>query len=359
MKTAIVILNWNTRELLDRFLPSLLQSVEGKDAEVIVADNASTDGSRELLSDRFPQVRTIGLDNNYGFTGGYNRALGELSGSKYFVLINSDIEVNAGWLEPLVEWMDTHPQCGACAPKILAWKDRDRFEYAGAAGGFVDLLGIPYCRGRILGLTEKDSGQYDTPCRVLWGSGACLMVRADIWKQMGGLDERFFAHMEEIDLCWRMQLSGHEVWSVPASKVWHVGGATLAAGSPKKIELNFRNGLLMLENCLPGTVGPCVSRIVLILRMIIDRLIQVGYFISGRSDAARAVSHAHRAFRQLRKGIGPVSGTAGKVNGTGPNSRTAGKVNGTGPNSRTAGKVAGYGGLVFFKYIRRKFSHAS
>ena len=203
MKTAIVILNWNTKGYLQAFLPGLIASTEGMDAEVIVADSASTDGSLEMLFHEFPSVRQIRLDRNYGFTGGYNRALAQVE-AEYFVLINSDIEVPEDWLKPLVAWMDTHPKCGACGPKLLSWHDRTRFEYAGAAGGLLDRYGYPFCRGRVMKKLEKDEGQYDTPADVFWVSGACLMVRSRLWKKLGGLDDRFFAHMEEIDLCCRL-----------------------------------------------------------------------------------------------------------------------------------------------------------
>ena len=195
MKTAVVILNYNTRDYLKKFLPGLIASCQGLDAQVIVADNASKDGSVALMQERFPQVPLIVLEENYGFTGGYNRALAQVE-ADYYVLINSDIEVPKDWLKPLVEWMDSHPLCGACGPKLISYQQRDTFEYAGAAGGRLDKYGYPFCRGRILQKVEKDHGQYDEPADVLWCSGACLMVRASVWKALGGLDERFFAHME-------------------------------------------------------------------------------------------------------------------------------------------------------------------
>ena len=216
MKTAVVILNWNTRDFLGKFLPPLLDSMpEG--AEVIVADSASDDGSRELLASRFPQVRTILLDQNYGFTGGYNRAFEAVCAMEggeemeYFVLINSDIEVSKGWIEPLVSWMDTHKDCAACAPKLHSYFEKDSFEYAGAAGGHLDRFGYPFCRGRVMKKVEKDCGQYDSPSDVFWATGACLMVRRSAYSGIGGLDARFFAHMEEIDLCWRLQLEGWRI----------------------------------------------------------------------------------------------------------------------------------------------------
>ena len=253
MKTAVVILNWNTEGFLKEFLPCLLHSVEKvAGAEVIVADNASTDGSLRTMQELFPQVRTIAFEKNYGFTGGYNNAFKEID-SEYFVLINSDIEVTEDWLGPLVDWMDNHPECGACAPKLHSWQEKEKFEYAGAAGGYIDLFGYPFCRGRVLSRLETDKGQYDMPTDVFWATGACLMVRSSVYRDLGGLDDRFFAHMEEIDLCWRMQLEGYKVTVVPQSVVYHVGGGTLPATSPFKLYLNFRNNLLMLENNLART----------------------------------------------------------------------------------------------------------
>jgi len=259
MITAIVILNWNGKEFLERFLPGLLSSVnqdpsvpsEAPD-QVIIADNASTDGSLEMLGDKFPGVKVLSFTQNYGFTGGYNKALSEIE-ADYFVLINSDIEVTDGWLYPLTEWMDLHEDCAACAPKLLSWYQRDTFEYAGAAGGWIDYYGYPFCRGRVLKMVETDEGQYDLPADVLWATGACLMVRASVWKELNGLDERFFAHMEEIDFCWRCRLNGWKVNVVPRSVVYHLGGGTLPNDSPWKLFLNYRNNLLMLSNNLAKT----------------------------------------------------------------------------------------------------------
>lgn len=320
MRTAVVILNWNTRDYLMKYLPPLLSSV-GEDACVIVADNASTDGSQEAVLEHFPAVRLLRFDRNYGFTGGYNRAfkavceLPEASGMEYFVLINSDIEVTPGWLSPLVEWMDGHPDCAACGPKLHSCQDRDSFEYAGAAGGFLDRFGYPFCRGRVLKRVEKDQGQYDTPADVFWATGACLMVRRDDFMREGGLDDRFFAHMEEIDLCWRLQLEGRRVCTVPRSLVYHLGGGTLPNDSPWKLKLNYRNNLLMLSNNLAKTyaleysgrhtprkaASAACSRAsrTIFLRMLLDCCSALVYLLGGKAGCFKAVIQAHREYRAL------------------------------------------------------------
>ena len=313
MKTAVVILNWNTRDYLHRFLPGLIASTEGMDAEVIVADNASTDGSLELLGKEFPQIRRIPLDRNYGFTGGYNRALAQVQ-ADYFVLINSDVEVPRGWLQPLVAWMDSHPKCGACGPKLLSLTDRSAFEYAGAAGGLLDRYGYPFCRGRMMSLVEKDNGQYDSPADVFWVSGACLLVRSRLWKRLGGLDDRFFAHMEEIDLCWRIQLAGYTVSVVPESCVYHLGGGTLPNDSPVKLRFNYRNNLLMLENNLAksfrsqgysvdGALGKARRRI--LVRMLLDGVSATHYLITRKWSSYKAVVRAHAEYWRLRRKPSP------------------------------------------------------
>ena len=318
MKTAVVILNWNTKGFLEEFLPALVSSVEKVDgAEVVVADNASTDGSMEMMAEKFPQIRTLIFEKNLGFTGGYNRAFREV-GSEYFLLINSDIEVNDGWLQPLVDWMDSHPGCGACAPKLHSWQEKQKFEYAGAAGGYMDILGYPLCRGRVLKMLETDHGQYDTPKDVFWATGACLLVRSSVYKELGGLDDRFFAHMEEIDLCWRMQLEGWKVTVVPDSVVYHVGGGTLPASSPFKLFLNFRNNLLMLENNLAKTFaleeyrkGRSLKRAAakgcrraarrIRTRRCLDWLSALVYLFTFNLSSARSVYKAHKEYGKLSR----------------------------------------------------------
>lgn len=318
MKVAVVILNWNTEGFLRKFLPGLLHSVANVDgAEVVVADNASTDGSMAVMKEYFPEVRTIAFDRNYGFTGGYNKAFNEIE-SEYFVLINSDIEVTDGWLQPLVDWMESHPDCGACAPKLHGWQEKDKFEYAGAAGGYIDRFGYPFCRGRVMKRLETDNGQYDSPADVFWATGACLMTRSSVYRKMGGLDERFFAHMEEIDLCWRMQLEGMKITVVPQSMVYHVGGGTLPAASPFKLFLNFRNNLLMLAGNLGKTTalrlykegmsidtaaakGYRKASRLISFRKWLDRLSAAVYMLTFRWEYMKAVGKAHHEFAEMVK----------------------------------------------------------
>ena len=311
MKTAIVILNWNTKDYLRQFLPGVLASCEGEDASVIVADNASTDGSMEMMAAEFSQVRTIALDENYGFTGGYNRALAQVE-AEYYVLLNSDIEVTPGWIAPLRRWLDSHPQCGACGPKLLSYYDHGSFEYAGAAGGYIDAFGYPFCRGRVLKRVQEDHGQYDSPADVFWVTGACLMVRSSVWKQLGGLDDRFFAHMEEIDLCWRMRLAALSVSVVPESVVYHLGGGTLPQDSPWKLELNYRNSLLTMENNLsrqimlegaPPKKAFHIAKRQIFIRKCLDGIASAVYLLQGNPSYFASVWRAHRSYRRLRSSV--------------------------------------------------------
>ena len=329
MKAALVILNWNTKGYLKSFLPALIQSCRalgcdkdgGALAEVVVADSSSTDGSMNFMKEAHPDVLTLPLYKNYGFSGGYNRAFAALEAKgmhpEYYILINSDICVGGNWLAPLVSWMDKHPECGVCGPKLHAlmkigksYVKSSNFEYAGAAGGLLDRYGFPYCRGRVRKKTATDHGQYDEITDVLWITGACMMVRASLWKKLGGLDERFFAHMEEIDFCWRAQLAGYKVTVVPESLVWHLGGGTLPQNSPWKLQLNFRNNLLMLENNLPDTYRTLgfsaekaakKSRNLLAFRRFLDNCARIVYFCTGKLQYARAVSVAHQEWAELRE----------------------------------------------------------
>lgn len=285
--------------MLRDFLPSVvahsvLPGTVGE-AVVYVADNGSTDGSLKLLADAFPTVRTIVFDRNWGFADGYNKAFEQID-AEYAVLLNSDVEVTAGWLLPLVEYMEEHAQVVACQPKLMAYHEKESFEYAGAMGGYIDRYGYPFCRGRIFDTVERDHHQYDADVPLLWATGACLMVRLPIYKEVGGLDGRFFAHMEEIDLCWRMRCRGYEVRSVAGSVVYHVGGATLNAGNPRKTFLNFRNNLLMLYKNLPAGE----LRSVMLVRGLLDYVAAVMFLLKGEWGSAKAVLRARREYRKLK-----------------------------------------------------------
>lgn len=309
MDIAVVILNWNGLGMMQEYLPRVVSRTEafgdhddegGDSAFVVVADNGSTDGSIEWLHSNFPKLEVIELDRNYGFTGGYNRALKEID-ADYYVLLNSDIEVPEKWLEPLFEFMEEHPEVGICQPKIHSITDRDSFEYAGAAGGFIDRYGYPFCRGRILSRIEKDCGQYDEPREVFWATGACMMIRSSLYHHLGGLDESFFAHMEEIDLCWRAKLLGYEVWCVTSSTVYHVGGGTLPNNSPRKLYFNYRNNLLMLYKNLPDKI----RRSRLFARMCLDGASAALYLLTGKWSYLKAVVKAHRDYRKMKAEIDP------------------------------------------------------
>ena len=288
--TAVVILNYNGAEHLRRFLPSVVMHSAG--ADIVVADNGSTDNSAEVVCSIAPQVRWEPLDRNYGFAEGYNRALARLDGYDYFVLLNSDVEVPQGWLAPLVQVLDREGDVAAVAPKILSAQEPQRFEYAGASGGFIDYLGYPFCRGRILQVTEQDSGQYDDAREVFWASGAAFCCRADIFRELGGFCGEYFAHMEEIDLCWCMQLAGWRVMVEPRSHVWHLGGGTLGSDSPHKLYLNHRNNLLMLYRC----ASPLQRAVVAVARPLTDLAAAVSYLLKGNSEGAKAVWRAWRYF---------------------------------------------------------------
>lgn len=300
MDIAVVILNWNGLHMMQTYLPTLLARTTCTGAFVVVADNGSTDGSVDWLKEKYPEVRTICFDRNYGFTGGYNRALREID-ADYYVLLNSDIEVGERWLEPLTSFMEEHPEVGICQPKVLSVAEPDRFEYAGAAGGFIDRYGYPFCRGRILSDVEKDTGQYDEPVECFWATGACLMVRSSLYHHLGGLDETFFAHMEEIDLCWRAKMLGYQVWCEPASTVWHVGGGTLPNNSPRKLYFNYRNNLLMLYKNLPESI----RRLRIFERMCLDGASALVYLLTGKWSFFKAVWTAHRDYRRMRRDEDP------------------------------------------------------
>lgn len=346
-KSAIVILNWNGRGFLEKYLPGVVESVKEYDeVEVVVADNCSTDDSIAFLGQNFPSVRILPLERNYGFAQGYDKALAMLD-HELFVLLNSDVEVENGWFEPLAEWMEYHEECGICGPKLLSLENRDTFEYAGAAGGFIDKYGYPLCKGRIMDRVEKDEGQYDVPGEVFWISGAALVVRRSVFRELGGFRGDFFMHMEEIDLCWRTRLAGYRVHVVPRSKVYHLGGGTLKSDSPAKTYYNHRNNLLMLHANLPMTyaiyggmdllakisdqqAGPdffgncfdafmdmtdkerrefcdlsasngiAIMRMVIFVRYLLDTLTALVYLLKGRPACMQSVVRAHRDFRRMR-----------------------------------------------------------
>lgn len=323
MRCSVVILNWNGEQTLRQFLPSVLQHTQVPDVEIVVADNGSTDSSLEYL--RTQPVRVIALDKNYGFAGGYNHAIAQVD-SEYTVLLNSDVEVTEHWLDAMLEYMDAHPQTLAAQPKVLSWHSKQlfdrgeipaiRFEHAGAAGGLMDILGYPYCRGRLMSHVEEDHGQYDQVTPIFWATGACLLVRTCIYKGLGGLDARFFAHQEEIDLCWRIwrikndelrikncseeliQNSKFKIVCLPKATVYHVGGATLGYENPRKTFLNFRNNLLMLRKNLP------LSRLwwVMLVRFFLDYLAALQMLVTGQKANAKAVFEARCAYHKMANG---------------------------------------------------------
>ena len=358
-KVAIVILNWNGEKFLKKYLPALVANTpstltgEGccNGVSIVVADNNSSDNSIPWLQENYPNIRRIILDKNYGFTGGYNRALAQVE-AEYLILLNSDILVPDNWLQPLISFLDAHPEAGICQPKMLAEGRHQQlsieitgeedltglfkvqaaggstmeakmqgtgkgnlsggkyetFEYAGACGGYIDILGFPFCRGRVLSSAEEDKGQYDDAAQCFWASGACMVVRSSVWRELGGLDESFFAHMEEIDFCWRAQLAGHQVWCVPQSHVFHVGGGTLPNNSPRKLFLNYRNNLLMLYKNLPTTEGWEAfggkwgnRSLFIFIRMCVDGLTGIAYLLQGKWSFFTSVIKAHRAFRAMKK----------------------------------------------------------
>ena len=294
-KVAIVILNWNGARMLEQYLPSVVR-YSREEATVYVADNASTDDSLQLLKSRFPEVRLITLERNWGFAEGYNRALAQID-AEYYLLLNSDVEVTHHWLTPLIQILDAHPDIAACQPKLLSVFNRTSFEYAGASGGFIDRYGYPFCRGRIFETVEKDNGQYDNVADVLWATGAALLIRARDYNKVGGLDGRFFAHNEEIDLCWRLRILGRRIVCVPDSQVFHVGGGTLPKVNPMKTFYNFRNNLTMLYKCLPDNELHHVMR----TRWFLDYLAAWEMLILKRNwGDFRAVYRARKAFQRWK-----------------------------------------------------------
>jgi len=298
IKTAVVILNWNGLEWLQKFLESVVRFSADVNTSVYVADNGSKDGSADWISMNFKDVTTIRFESNLGFAGGYNRAIKQIDAT-YFVLLNSDVGVTENWLNPLVEFMDLNPDVASCQPKIRSYHKKDHFEYAGAAGGYIDKYGYTFCRGRIFDNIEKDTGQYDDYADILWSTGACMMVRSEAWIKCGGLDDDFFAHMEEVDLCWRFRLAGYRVCYVPRSTVYHVGGGSLPYDTENKTYLNFRNNLFLLYKNLPDNK----LHKILFIRKLLDGLAAIMFILTGRYAGARAVLKAHIDYYKTLKSL--------------------------------------------------------
>ncbi|NDW10671.1 glycosyltransferase family 2 protein [Dysgonomonas sp. 520] len=294
-KVSVVILNWNGRKLLEQFLPSVTKYSQGDSVDIIVADNNSSDDSVSFIRENYPSVKLILLPDNYGYAGGYNKALAQVD-SEYVVLLNSDVEVTENWLDPMISHLDDNRDVAALQPKVLAQREKHFFEYAGAAGGFIDKLGYPFCRGRLFSEVEKDNGQYDTTIDIFWATGACITIRLKDYLDAGGLDESFFAHQEEIDLCWRLNARGRKVVCIPTSVVYHVGGATLSESSPHKTFLNFRNNLLMMYKNMPSKR----LNLVLWMRYFLDLLAAFQMLITGQVSNAKAVLKANQEFRKIK-----------------------------------------------------------
>ncbi len=290
IQAALVILNWNGRHLLERFLPGIVKYTPDT-VEIIIADNASTDDSVAFLKEHYANIRIIRMKENLGYAGGYNHALSQVKADIY-ILLNSDMEVTEGWVEPCMQMFEEHKDVGALQPKIRSLKKKEYFEYAGAAGGFIDILGFPFCRGRIFTSLEKDTGQFNTPAEIFWATGAALFVRAEVFHKPGGFDPRFFAHMEEIDLCWEIQNMGYKVMYVPDSTVYHLGGGSLPKSNPQKTKYNFRNNLWMLARQLPARWFYTL----ILPRLLLDILAAMSFLIKGKPGDSLAVLRAHVAF---------------------------------------------------------------
>jgi GT2 family glycosyltransferase len=300
MKTSVVILNWDGKSLMKTYLPNVVEHTlsdeSSLEVELVVADNGSTDDSLAFLETFYSEsIKRIDLKQNYGFAEGYNKAIAQID-SEYVVLLNSDVEVTSGWLPALIDYMDVHPDVAACQPKIRSLRQKTNFEHAGAAGGFMDILGYPFCRGRVLSYVEKDNGQYNLPIDIFWASGACLCIRVKDYREVGGLDGRFFAHMEEIDLCWRLRSRGRRIVCLPDSCVYHLGGATLNKENPRKTYLNYRNNLLMLyKNCAHHRFVT-----IFIIRLFLDYLSVLVFGLSGKFEDLKAVIRARRSFWKMK-----------------------------------------------------------
>lgn len=308
VETAFVILNWNGCNYLKQFLPHLIQTSD-TGIEIIIIDNASTDDSLVFLQKNYPQIKRIVLDKNYGFAGGYNRGLEQIK-AKYYILLNSDVEVTPNWWQPLINRLKSDDNIVAVQPKVRSYHDRNMFEYAGACGGFIDKFGYPFCRGRILKTLEVDAGQYDNAQEIFWATGAALAIKADKFNEVGGFDDDFFAHMEEIDLCWRLQNKGYKIFCEPQSHIFHVGGGTLPNNSPFKLYLNFRNNLFMLYKNLPRKS----LFIIVFTRLLLDGVAGCQFLLSGQFKNLVSILKAHKDFylnigvlKKKRKRIVPQS----------------------------------------------------
>ena len=317
-KVAVVIVHWNRKNLLEKFLPSVMAS-SYSNMEVVLADNASTDGSVEYVQQHFPEIKIVRNDQNYGYAGGYNKALKQVE-ADYYILLNNDIEVPGNWIEPVIEAMEADVSLGACQPKMLDYHDKALFEYAGACGGFIDKYGYPFCRGRMFNTLEHDYGQYDEPVNIFWATGACLFIRANLFHEVGGFDEHFFAHMEEIDLCWRMHLHGYKLKVIPQSKVYHVGGGTLSKLNAQKTYLNFRNSLVMLYKNLESHKLWWI----IFVRSTLDLIASIQFVVKGQFSHSAAIHRAHAHFffklgkwhkqRKLAQKVANHSNVSGMVN---------------------------------------------
>ncbi len=295
-KISIALLNYNGKKHLQTFLPSVVRHSDLPGVEICLIDNGSTDDSVVFVREKYPEIEIIQLDKNYGFAGGYNRGLKEIS-AQYFVLLNTDVEVTANWLLSVIDFLDKNKNVAACQPKVLSYRNKTKFEHAGASGGFIDYLGYPFCRGRMVEVMEKDKGQYDNITDVFWATGACLFIRSDEFFDAGGFDDNFFAHMEEIDLCWRLKARGKRISCVPQSIVYHLGGGTLNKENPHKTYLNYRNNLLMLYKNMPDAM----LRKTLALRCALDHLSALVMMVSGKLKDARAVLKARADFKKMKK----------------------------------------------------------
>lgn len=296
MKVSVVILNWNGQKMLEEYLPNIIAHCAMPDVELVIIDNGSTDNSVSWLETHYPDIRLVLLPENYGFADGYNKGLVDID-SEYTVLLNSDIQLTDGWLTPMIAFLDTHPEYAACQPKMLSLREPAYFEHAGACGGFIDHYGYPYCRGRVLSTVEKDEGQYDTPIDIDWASGAAMCVRTKLYREVGQLDGTFFAHMEEIDLCWRLRARGYKLRCIPQSVVYHLGGGSLPYESPRKTYLNFRNNLLMLYKNLPQEEIGGVMR----MRWFLDYVAAGMFLLKGQWTQVTAVFKARKDGKRLIK----------------------------------------------------------